>query len=179
MTSGISTKDLQKARRNAVRKRASVACARCKAGKMKCSDYRPCKKCKDSDLAGNCAVQTANSRHDTSTIVLPITSLAPGFLTSRHYFPGPSRFESETQYTRDTHPPPSAPLQRPAPQTFLPPVATLIFGSAPPAATLSFTAHYIDNSLLLALRERLQAAVATPHPHRLAPIAALPPLLSR
>jgi hypothetical protein len=54
MISGISTKDLQKARRNAERKRASVACARCKAGKTKCSDYRPCKKCKSSNVADGC-----------------------------------------------------------------------------------------------------------------------------
>jgi hypothetical protein len=54
MASGISTKDLQKARRNAERKRTSVACARCKAGKTKCSDYRPCKKCKFLNMAGEC-----------------------------------------------------------------------------------------------------------------------------
>ena len=54
MTIGISSKDLQKVRRNAERKRTSVACARCKMGKSKCSDYRPCKKCKLSNLAGGC-----------------------------------------------------------------------------------------------------------------------------
>mmetsp|Transcript_42450 Transcript_42450/g.88785 ORF Transcript_42450/g.88785 Transcript_42450/m.88785 type:complete len:315 (-) Transcript_42450:249-1193(-) len=54
MTIGISTKDLQKARRNAERKRTSVACARCKVGKTKCSDYRPCKNCKYSKVIGLC-----------------------------------------------------------------------------------------------------------------------------
>ena len=62
MLSAISTKDLQKARRNAERKRASIACARCKAGKTKCSDYRPCKKCKYSNMASGCTPQSADSR---------------------------------------------------------------------------------------------------------------------
>lgn len=31
----------------AKRKRASVACFRCKANKVKCADYRPCKRCAD------------------------------------------------------------------------------------------------------------------------------------
>jgi hypothetical protein len=44
----VSTKDLQKARQNAKRKRTFVACARCKRTKTKCSDYRPCNKCKKS-----------------------------------------------------------------------------------------------------------------------------------
>ena len=42
---GVSSKDIQKARQNAKRNRTSVACGRCKAGKTKCSDYRPCKTC--------------------------------------------------------------------------------------------------------------------------------------
>ena len=49
---GVSSKDLQKARRMAKRIRASVACARCKSAKSKCSDFRPCKHC--SDLGGVC-----------------------------------------------------------------------------------------------------------------------------
>jgi hypothetical protein len=53
-TAGISSKDLLKARRNAERKRTSVACARCKAGKVKCSDYRPCKHCKYSNKTSTC-----------------------------------------------------------------------------------------------------------------------------
>ena len=236
MTFGISTKDLHRARRNAERKRASVACARCKAGKTKCSDYRPCKKCKHSNLAEDCKdgdllteqsgdastsrasfdarvhewcmenrsfvmqarfppspVNTAknvhaphgraHSVHDATTNVSPITSLAPGYFSSRHCFPGPSHL----QYTRDTHhgvafPPissQSSPLLLTAPQTFLPPVAALILGSATAAATPSMSAHSIDNSLLLALRGRLQAAVAAPHPNRPAPIAAPPPFLFR
>jgi hypothetical protein len=54
-TSGVSTKDLQKARRHAKRKRVSVACTRCKSAKTKCSDYRPCSQCKKSFLADSCA----------------------------------------------------------------------------------------------------------------------------
>ena len=42
---GVSSKDIQKARKNAQRSRTAVACFRCKVGKVKCSDYRPCKNC--------------------------------------------------------------------------------------------------------------------------------------
>ena len=38
-------KEIQKARQMAKRNRSAVACARCKATKSKCSDYRPCKTC--------------------------------------------------------------------------------------------------------------------------------------
>ena len=42
---GVSSKDLLRARRIAKRRRAHAACFRCKEIKVKCSDYRPCKKC--------------------------------------------------------------------------------------------------------------------------------------
>ena len=45
MFTSVSSKDIQKARQTAKRSRTSVACLRCKAAKMKCSDYRPCKQC--------------------------------------------------------------------------------------------------------------------------------------
>jgi hypothetical protein len=47
---GVSTKDLIRARRLAARRRAAVACARCKHAKVKCTDNRPCKKCANSNL---------------------------------------------------------------------------------------------------------------------------------
>ncbi len=47
----VSSQDLQRVRKNAKRTRASVACARCKAAKTKCSGYRPCKRCSDSNVA--------------------------------------------------------------------------------------------------------------------------------
>jgi hypothetical protein len=40
---------LMRARRLAKRTRALAACGPCKAKKMKCSDYRPCARCKGSD----------------------------------------------------------------------------------------------------------------------------------
>ena len=39
---------LLRARRMATRRRAGVACASCKAKKARCSDYRPCSRCKQS-----------------------------------------------------------------------------------------------------------------------------------
>ena len=53
-TSDVSTKDLQKARQYAKRKRVAVACTRCKGAKTRCSDYRPCSQCKKSCLADSC-----------------------------------------------------------------------------------------------------------------------------
>jgi hypothetical protein len=68
MVSGISTKDLLKARRSAERKRASVACVRCKAAKTKCSDYRPCKKCTYSNMAGGCVDEGFSTPHPADTM---------------------------------------------------------------------------------------------------------------
>ena len=45
MHTTVSSKEIQKARRLAKRTRSAVACARCKASKVKCNDYRPCKQC--------------------------------------------------------------------------------------------------------------------------------------
>ncbi len=46
----VSTKDLVRVRRLAARRRAAVACLRCKVAKTRCTDYRPCKKCVKSIL---------------------------------------------------------------------------------------------------------------------------------
>jgi hypothetical protein len=51
---GVSSEDIQKARQRAKRSRASAACIRCKAAKIKCSDYRPCKNCVDSRKSEDC-----------------------------------------------------------------------------------------------------------------------------
>ena len=56
----VSTKDLQIARRNAKRTRASKACVRCKSSKTQCSDYRPCKRCKNTGLGGICIDKDAD-----------------------------------------------------------------------------------------------------------------------
>ena len=51
---GVSSRDIQKARQNAKRTRSNKACARCKASKIKCSDYRPCKNCAYSNNRNGC-----------------------------------------------------------------------------------------------------------------------------
>ncbi len=56
----VSSKDIQKARQNAKRKRTSIACARCKAGKTKCSEYRPCKQCIVQNDAISCMTADAD-----------------------------------------------------------------------------------------------------------------------
>ena len=42
----VSSKDIQRARRIALRTRSSAACAKCRETKTKCNDYRPCARCK-------------------------------------------------------------------------------------------------------------------------------------
>jgi hypothetical protein len=54
MESGVCSKDIQLARRNAKRNRAATACSRCKSGKVKCSDYRPCKNCVGTEHSEEC-----------------------------------------------------------------------------------------------------------------------------
>ncbi len=50
----VSSKDIQKARRVASRSRAALACTPCRLAKLKCNDYRPCKRCKQSNQATSC-----------------------------------------------------------------------------------------------------------------------------
>ena len=61
----VSSEDIQKARQTAKRSRTSVACSRCKTGKMKCSDYRPCKQCTNSRLACDEVREKISSGADT------------------------------------------------------------------------------------------------------------------
>ena len=51
---GVTSEDIQKARRSAKRSRVGVACARCKSLKIKCSNYRPCKHCLDASKPMSC-----------------------------------------------------------------------------------------------------------------------------
>ena len=62
---GVSSKDIQKARQNAKRSRTAVACSRCKAGKTKCSEFRPCKQCVVSRVADGCS--NANTGRSNSS----------------------------------------------------------------------------------------------------------------
>jgi hypothetical protein len=52
--SGVTSKDIQRARRAALRTRSSIACAQCREAKTKCNDYRPCSRCKHNGDADNC-----------------------------------------------------------------------------------------------------------------------------
>jgi hypothetical protein len=61
--SGVSTKDLQRARQYAKKKRASVACSRCKNAKTRCSDYRPCSRCKKSGVVDSCTNSDSSVDH--------------------------------------------------------------------------------------------------------------------
>ena len=63
----MSFKAIQKARQMARRTRAAVACARCKAAKMRCSDFRPCKKCTQSKSP--CQETGANAKSSMPDIV--------------------------------------------------------------------------------------------------------------
>jgi hypothetical protein len=51
MPGEVSSDEIRRVRKNAKRTRAFVACVRCKVAKIKCSGYRPCKRCCDSNVA--------------------------------------------------------------------------------------------------------------------------------
>jgi hypothetical protein len=72
--SGISPKNLHKVRQNAKRKRTSVACTRCKGSKTRCSEYRPCSKCKIFGAADSC--------NDGDSVYRIPDMLSPGISTS-------------------------------------------------------------------------------------------------
>ena len=56
----VSSRDLQKARKMARRIRASVSCRTCRTAKSKCSDYRPCSRCRR--LNSDCYEQGQESK---------------------------------------------------------------------------------------------------------------------
>ena len=69
---GVSSKAIQKARQTAKRNRTSAACSRCKAGKIKCSDYRPCKQCTTSRITCEDAKRpraSSNARIDQTNLI--------------------------------------------------------------------------------------------------------------
>ena len=74
----------------AKRSRTAVACARCKAAKIKCSDYRPCKLCVNS----NCRCEEAsNPKSASNTSILPQSGepdkieKAPSYVKGNHNVP--------------------------------------------------------------------------------------------
>ena len=70
MHPAVSSKQIQKARQMAKRSRTAVACVRCKAAKSKCSDYRPCKQCVNSN--SRCA-EASKSESTSKTSFLPLS----------------------------------------------------------------------------------------------------------
>ena len=58
----VSSKDIQDARRSAKRMRAMSACLRCKHGKIKCSDFRPCTSCTYAQIGPSCRGMTTTMK---------------------------------------------------------------------------------------------------------------------
>jgi hypothetical protein len=90
---GTSSQAIQKARRSAKRVRTFVACARCKTGKTKCSDYRPCKQCSNSKGDIPCSDLHNSRRLDSvwSGLRNNSTSLNANVPHRMHYSPDPNR----------------------------------------------------------------------------------------
>jgi hypothetical protein len=68
----VSAKDIQKARRMALRKRAASACESCKSAKSKCNDYRPCSRCVRNDNNETCVPSSQSEseiRHGAAPVV--------------------------------------------------------------------------------------------------------------
>ena len=68
MHPSVSSKQIQKARQMAKRSRTAVACARCKTAKSKCSDYRPCNQCVNSN--SRCE-EASKPKSASNTSILP------------------------------------------------------------------------------------------------------------
>ena len=68
MHPSVFSKQIQKARQMAKRSRTAVACVRCKAAKSKCSDYRPCKQCLNSNSR---CTEASESKSASNTSILP------------------------------------------------------------------------------------------------------------
>ena len=79
---------LLRARRMAQRSRASTACIRCKSNKVRCSDYRPCSRCRKAGATSTCmdlqsAVQHSPSASPTQTCKkISAASMIPGIIQS-------------------------------------------------------------------------------------------------
>jgi hypothetical protein len=61
------SKDLKPTDKMATRKRTETACVKCKSKKARCSDYRPCHRCLDSDPS-ECEDFSAVANRSLSTI---------------------------------------------------------------------------------------------------------------
>ena len=94
----VSSMDIQRARKAAMRNRSYLACARCKSGKNRCSDYRPCKRCskskspctdvsKSSDAMGSALTAYHDKKGSPSTLQ-----------TSSRNAQSPPEIESGSQY---------------------------------------------------------------------------------
>jgi hypothetical protein len=103
---GVSSKEIQKARRIAKRVRASVACAGCRYKKAKCSEFRPCKLCVSAGTACNDssgAVNTKPNSHRNSRYNDPADFNTPGYLHSQGKSLDEARFRT---ISTDHRPPP-------------------------------------------------------------------------
>ena len=97
----VSSKQIQKARQMAKRSRTAVACVRCKAAKSKCSDYRPCKQCVNSNSR---CTEASESKSVSNTSILPQNGepdkieKALLFVKASHYSKGPSYGDTVASY---------------------------------------------------------------------------------
>ena len=92
----------------AKRSRTAVACVRCKAAKSKCSDYRPCKQCVNSNSR---CMEASESKSVSNTSILPHNGepdkieKALLFVKASQYSKGPSYGEANphtSSYVRES-----------------------------------------------------------------------------
>ena len=97
MHPSLFSKQIQKARQMAKRSRTAVACVRCKAAKSKCSDFRPCKQCLNSNSR---FTEVSESKSVSNTSILPQSEKpdkmekAPSYVKANHYDKVPSYGDS-------------------------------------------------------------------------------------
>ena len=78
-------KVIQKARQMAKRTRAAVACARCKSGKLRCSDFRPCKQCTKVRSSCSTITQAQSAGSETMISARQITQSQDSNMSSMYF----------------------------------------------------------------------------------------------
>ena len=188
----VSSKQIQKARQMAKRSRTAVACVRCKAAKSKCSDYRPCKQCVNSN---SCCTEASESKSASNTSILPQSGdpdkieKALFCVKANHYAKVPSYFDTAVASYGEANPNTSYYL-REAPQnsmhgplsSYLPTQITLnTFGRLSVQASISSPAASIFSRCPTTNAQFLHYPSFAPppsmYPAFLPPMSILPPAI--
>ena len=190
MHPSVSSKQIQKARQMAKRSRTAVACARCKAAKIKCSDYRPCKQCVNFNSP---CTEVNDPKPASNTSILPQSreqdkiEKVPLYIKANHNVPS----HGDTVASYEEANPHTSSYLREAPQnsmdgplsSYLPTqIAFSPFGCSSVQASISSPAASSFSRYPTTDAQFLQhppfAPLPSMHPCTMPPMSLLPPALS-